>query len=331
MLRLKVKHLNACLSFALVLILLSPSASFAWGEYGHHLCGQVAAQNVPNEMPAFFRNAVDQLAYLNPEPDRWRDYVESKLDPALNATKAPEHYIDMERLAQMGNVGMLQLPVRDAFLERAHAAHLQARDIGLLPYEILERFQLLRVEFRLYRYETDPRKRAYIEQQIINQAGILGHYVTDGSNPHHTTVNHNGWTGDNPRGYTTDNTFHNRFESIYVETHIKPENVQPLVGAAKPRLITDIRGEITKYLNDTHSQLEQLYELEKRERFDEQTKSADHKLFTMERLAAGSIMLRDLWWTAWVTSELTPEQKEMLQKLKERDASNSSKPKTPKQ
>jgi len=188
-------------ALSLTAMLLAPfQRAQAWGEYGHRMSGQIAAQNAPAEMPAFFRGAVDQLTYLNPEPDRWRDFLESKLDPALSGTKAPEHYIDVERLTLM-KTGMLELPVRDAFLAKAHDAKLQARDIGLLPYEILERFQNLRVEFRLWRAETDPRKRAFIEARIINDAGIMGHYVTDGGNPHHTTVQHNGWTGENPRHF----------------------------------------------------------------------------------------------------------------------------------
>jgi len=32
----------------------------------------------------------------------------------------------------------------------------------------------------------------------------------------------------------------------------------------------------------------------------------DNKAFAVDRLAAGSRMLRDIWWTAWVTSAPTP-------------------------
>ncbi len=43
-----------------------------------------------------------------------------------------------------------------------------------------------------------------MEAAIIFYAGWLGHYVGDGSQPLHVTVNYNGWTGPNPHGYTTD-------------------------------------------------------------------------------------------------------------------------------
>jgi hypothetical protein len=59
----------------------------------------------------------------------------------------------------------------------------------------------------------------------FDDAGNLGHYVTDGSNPHHTTTHHKGWVGDNPNGYTTDNRFHGRFESVFVQAHLKAGDV----------------------------------------------------------------------------------------------------------
>ena len=59
----------------------------------------------------------------------------------------------------------------------------------------------------------------------FDDAGNLGHYVADGSNPHHTTTHHNGWVGDNPNGYTTDNRFHGRFESVFVQAHLKAGDV----------------------------------------------------------------------------------------------------------
>src|SRR5690349_5094552 len=65
-------------------ILVAPAVLFAWGEVGHRISGEAAALKMPPSTPVFFRNAVQQLGYLNPEPDRWRDRGESTFDPALN-------------------------------------------------------------------------------------------------------------------------------------------------------------------------------------------------------------------------------------------------------
>jgi hypothetical protein len=40
----------------------------------------------------------------------------------------------------------------------------------------------------MWRAEKDSNKRKWIEQRIINDAGIPGHYVIDVANPHHTTI-----------------------------------------------------------------------------------------------------------------------------------------------
>src|SRR4051812_9770920 len=77
-------------------LLAAPALVFAWGEVGHRISGEAAAMKMPPSMPAFFRKAVQQLGYLNPEPDRWRDRGESAFDPALSQGTAPEHFMDIE-------------------------------------------------------------------------------------------------------------------------------------------------------------------------------------------------------------------------------------------
>ncbi len=49
-------------------------------------------------------------------------------------------------------------------------------------------------------------------------------------------------------------------------------------------------------------QVERLYQLDKDHPFDTNTTSPEDKAFTVDRLAFGAKMLRDIWWTAWVTS-----------------------------
>ncbi|HEY5060104.1 MAG TPA: hypothetical protein VII52_01150, partial [Gemmatimonadaceae bacterium] len=62
----------------------APALLFGWGEAGHRITGEAAALKLPAATPAFLRNASRELAYLNPEPDRWRDRSERALDPALD-------------------------------------------------------------------------------------------------------------------------------------------------------------------------------------------------------------------------------------------------------
>ena len=172
---------------------------------------------------------------------------------------------------------------------------------GLLHLRILELSQGLRIGFRRWRETTDPKQRKWIESRIIDAAGILGHYLADAANPHHTTIHEFGWFGENPEGYATDAEFHDRFESEYVEAHIKVTDVLRNIPRP-PRVIRDLHAGILEHLQRSHALVEHLYQLDCQERFSSSTTSSTHKEFTVERMVDGATMLRNVWWTMWVTS-----------------------------
>jgi hypothetical protein len=277
-----------------------PAFVFAWGEAGHRLTGEAAALELPPSAPAFLRNASRQLGYLNPEPDRWRNRAERTLDPALDGATAPDHFIDMEMAPPSVLAAALKAPDRYGYLDTLAAAGVKGVVMGLLPFRMLELSQQLREDFRQWRVAPDSTK-PWIEARIIDDAGILGHYVADGSNPAHTTIQYNGWTGPNPNGYATDKRFHSRFESAYVGANIKLADVVSKMDTTA-RLLPDLRAAIITYLHETNAQVEHLYKLDKAHPFDTNTSDVEDKAFTADRLAAGAKMLRDVWWTAWITS-----------------------------
>lgn len=290
-----------CTVIATVIGAMAAVPLFAWGERGHYLTAQAAAAKLPAAMPAFFRAAAAQLAYLNPDPDRWRNRAEYAMDPALDQASSPDHFIDMEMVPADRLAAALAAPNRYAYADTLHAAGVDAAKMGFLPFRILELTQRLREEFRLWRAAPNDQTREWVQARIINDAGILGHYVADGSNPTHTSVNFNGWSGANPNGYATDKRFHSRFESAYVQTHISIGDILPDVDPTAES-VGDLRPAIIAYLHTTNGETEQLYRLDKAAPFDANTTSPDDKKFTAARLAAGAQMLRNLWWTAWITS-----------------------------
>jgi hypothetical protein len=269
-------------------------------DAGHRLTGEAAALELPPSTPAFLRNASRQLGYLNPEPDRWRNRAERTLDPALDGATAPDHFIDMEMAPPTVLAAALKAPDRFGYLDTLAAAGVKGVVMGLLPFRMLELSQQLREDFRQWRVAPDSTK-PWIEARIIDDAGILGHYVADGSNPAHTTIQYNGWTGPNPNGYAVDKRFHSRFESAYVGANIKLADVVSKMDTTA-RLLPDLRAAIITYLHETNAQVEHLYRLDKAHPFDTNTTDVEDKAFTVERLAAGAKMLRDVWWTAWITS-----------------------------
>lgn len=283
-------------AIAAAAVLIAPPALAAWGAHGHVTAGRAAALALPHDMPAFFRDAVDELAYLNPEPDRWRD--RSEADSALREGFNPDHRIRLDLVP----AAALQAPNRFAFLAAVRASGNETPEsVGLAPFRILELFQRIRSAFRLWRAAPDEQARRRIQGRIVNDAGVLGHYVTDTSNPLHTTMHHHGWVGENPNGYATDREIHSRFEGRFVGARIVLDDVSSRIAPA-PAVLADTRAAILDYLQASHRQVETLYQIDKRARFDEFTTAAENKRFAAERLAAGATMLRDLWWTAWVTS-----------------------------
>lgn len=296
-------RLTLFLLVVLAAITINSAKVRGWGQIGHEISGRAAALKLPNAAPGFLRKATDQLSYLNPEPDRWRDRNESNLDRALDSAAAPDHFLDLELVPEAAKNALN----RYEFTAEMIKAGQKPTTAGFVHFRILELFQRLRVEFRLWRATTDSKKRQWIEQRIINDAGILGHYVSDCANPHHTTIHYNGWSGNNPNNYTIftrepNKGIHYRFEEEYVGAKIKLNDVLPLVGE-NARVIEKPREAIWNYLRSSNALVEQLYILDKQEQFSAANNSPAHKKFVVDRLAAGAQMLRDLWWTAWVTSQ----------------------------
>lgn len=292
--------------------------SLGWGADGHRMINRLATAALPTDVPAFLRNgeALDTMEYLGPEPDRWKNHAEED----LSVTQSPDHFIDMEWAdlvsvpctAGQGGcpVNGLDFPHRRydfiRAVEKAAVAHpdlkLTAEKIGFQPWQVEEVYERLKVGMREYRklvaanQDTKPAETA-----ILFYAGWLGHYVADGSQPLHDTIQFNGWTGPNPNGYTTDHKIHAQFETMFVMAAAKASDVAPLVAAAKPQVLDDEWADYLNYLRHSNSLVEQTYQLEKAGGFVG-TGTPESRAFLNERLAAGAIELRDMIYTTWVKS-----------------------------
>jgi hypothetical protein len=126
--------------------------------------------------------------------------------------------------------------------------------------------------------------------------------VTDGSQPHHTTIHYNGWADGaaNPEGFTRDRSFHSRFERGYVDAHVTVDDIRQRVSPTR-ETFEEPRAAVMEYLRSTHGTVRTLYRLERDAGFDPGgDPDAAARAFAVERLAAGSRMLAALWWTAYV-------------------------------
>ena len=267
------------------------------------MAATAAVAVLPQSMPDFFRDAGDQLVYLNPEPDRWRSRDLREMDQAWSY----DHYIDMENVP----AAALEAPDRFQYLAALYGAGLEKPESegGFLPFRILEMYERLVTEWRMWRNPRDESHRAFIEARIINDAGILGHYATDASNPHHTTIHFNGWAeaAPNPEGYTDDRGFHSRFERFFVEAHVDQADVSARVTGPPESFPGGARAAVMSHIQASFAEVETLYRLDRDIGFDPGGElNPQTRDFAAERLASGARMLAALWWSAWLESESPP-------------------------
>jgi hypothetical protein len=296
MLRIDQRHIVVTSAFIVLAgVIFQPQTACAWGNEGHRIINRLAITNLPADAPVFLRSeaAVSEIEYLGPEPDRWR----SPAEPELVAAQAPEHFIDLEPADALG-----PLPHRRLDFEASvFASGQHPEKIGLQPWEATEVWERLKAALREYRRLTAEHQDTHsVEQAAIFYAGWLGHYVGDASQPLHTTVQYNGWTGPNPNSYTTEHKIHWQFEGPFVGACIHAREVQAKMTTASA-IEGDIFASYVSYLRHSATYVERVYQLEKAGGFIGEG-SAESREFATDRLAAGASMLRDMLYTAWVES-----------------------------
>ena len=297
----------AVLSLAVI-----PAAVSAWGNTGHRLIGVAAVRGLPDELPAFVRSsgAVADVGELSREPDRTKGAGQPH-----DRERDTAHFVDMDEAGRILNAGgpsIDALPrLKSEYDAALIAAGLDVDDAGWLPYAIMDGYQQLARDFATWRVlnaaearETDPGKRAWYrtdrlrrEALILRDMGYLGHYVGDGSQPHHTSIHYNGW-GDypNPEGFTNSRQTHGMFEGAFTARVARLDAVEAAMPA--PRLDGfDLRARVPAYLKTTLAEVIPFYVMEKAGGFRDT--DARGGAFVTARLAAGAAELRDLYILAW--------------------------------
>lgn len=270
----------------------------AWGDRGHELVNEAAAKALPASVPAILRDNVARLTYLGPEPDRWRL---SALE-AMARGLAPDHYVDFEWCTGIDPAS--PPPNRHEYATRLIEGKQSPDKVGFAPYAVVELCQ--KIEAAIVAHElVDPahphaaERRSQAEENLLYVTGILGHYVADLANPHHTTIQYNGWTGDNPEGFATDRDVHARFESDFVGRLGARLSIAPLPPA---RDDLDYVRAAWDHVLESNGLVRDLYRLDKRGAFTEGNEETavgqEGREFAARRMLRGATLLRDLWTTA---------------------------------
>ena len=318
-----------------------PPLARAWDAEGHRIVTVLALDALPSDMPALFREARvrEIVAFQSNEADRWR----STATPPIGHENKPDHYIDLDLLPEYGLAPATVPPFRYDFVEAmAVAKHEHPERVspydpakdrdkslewpGFLPHAIVEHYAKLEASLRTLRIlealgdEARPSEIETARWNALVHMGHLSHFVGDAAQPLHTTKHFNGWTGENPNGYTTDRQFHSLIDGGVIERHgITADFVRARVktdraidpGAPFPAVMEHIgRG---------FAEVEPLYRLEKS---GDLFKAAGAELIA-NRLADAAGFLSALYRAAWAASAPTEKQIRDFLRYDGRDASKA--------
>ncbi len=298
------------LALAAALMLYS-AAAHAWGGTGHAVIDRAAIQAIPGNGPVFLRRYEAYIAASAALPDHWRGDAEgfSKIEEDPNHGWFREQFAFLKPVPRSRYEFILALYKQyDRIKDRdpATAARTNVRWTGTLPYAAMEAYDRLIVCMRAIRAAQGSGGDASVpEQHCAFDAIRLGHYIGDGSQPLHTSVNSDGWRGPNPNGYTRDRTIHGRFESGLVDAiGLKATDILPWIGAPSHEQ-GDMFDAVLRFLDQSGDRMETVYRLEKRDGF-RNAADPDVRALVYERAAAGAAMLRDMLCRAWAESASPP-------------------------
>jgi hypothetical protein len=321
--------MKASLSAAFVGLCILSSTALAWDYEGHRVVNQIAIGSLPGDFGAFkvTPEIAERIAFLAGEPDRWRNAT----DLPLKHFNGPDHYIDLEELADHG-LSSTNLPAfRYEFaglLAVARAEHpgnfasIDAKKnedktrelVGFLPWTITEYYAKLKSTFsylKTFKESGSPEEIANAEQNAVYIMGVMGHFLGDAGQPLHTTKHFNGWVGANPKGYATNNSFHSWVDGGYFRK--AGMSYEEMKGRVRPAKVLDQTRQASKergifsvameFLLEQHKFVEPLYQLNKEGSLSDGGKegSKGRALISQQMLKCGQL-LGDLWLSAWETS-----------------------------
>ncbi len=280
-------------SIFLLLSLMSlvwSAPAFPWAEKTHQMINEAAFSKLPEDLYPFFKEYKAWMIYQAPEPDRWR----GKDVYTLNNDTGPDHYLNLEKIRK-ADLYHDRFSYMNALLRR----NLQLNEVGFLPFSIIETYQKLLVSFKEYQGTQSEEEKRAIGQNIAYYAGLLGHFVGDGSMPLHVTIHHDGWVGENPNGFATSGV-HRKVES-FTDAIIRTEDLLPLI--TNPQMIESPFDDVIDYIYSSHDKVEALYVLNEEEAFRIRPINPKGEEFIVKSVSQASQMLLNLWYKAYMESK----------------------------
>lgn len=324
-----MRRLSCFQLVAISLALLTAASSRGWDYEGHRIVNQLALASLPKEFPQFVTAVAnaERVAFLAGEPDRWRNVPDLPLKQSGGSWS--DHFCDAEYIPAAG-LDWATIPsfrydfiVQFAAGRAAHSADFPTIDPaknsdhtrewpGFLPWAIAEYFGKLRSGFsylKVFEELGTPDEIMNAQADILYIMGVMGHYVGDCAQPLHTTKHHNGWYGDNPKGYSTWPGLHSWIDGgIIGKVGLRTPQLVSRIAPAQPISLTaraDARDPlfvaVVDFFLTQSKQVEPIYQLEKEGKLGhgEQALAPEARAFIESRLLEGGQMLGAIWLTAY--------------------------------
>lgn len=201
----------------IVVALLVPVSSGAWGMDVHRFLTRRALEGLPPGMLPFFKARADFISEHSADPDLWR-VVNLRGEMG---EENPNHFLDLDGLDEPAPFTGVPRD-RQAFLGRYGTE--RAERMGRLPWRAAEIDALLVQAFTAMGTGTSP----YAADNARYLSAVLAHYIEDAHQPFHASVNHDGQL-TNQRG------IHSRFETDLVLRNLSklklvPVRIQPIAN-----------------------------------------------------------------------------------------------------
>jgi len=267
--------LKKIFSTSLLIILLPTILVFGWGDKGHKIITTFAMRQLPAQMKFSdeFKSAVIKHSV---DPDnRKRD----------DKSEGPKHFIDIDFYKEFSD-GIVIMS-RDS-LNKLYGEDVVTKE-GILPWATETTYYRLMKAFK----EKDKDK-------VLLYASDLAHYVGDGHQPLHATVNYNGQLSD-------QKGIHFRYEIEMVDKYLN--SIEENYDDQIPYYVNSIPILIFDYIAEANNYVELILSADKFAakktdgKFDKEYYRLlwfKTKYITMNEINSAALSLSSLIYSAWM-------------------------------